>query len=79
MEKNKIKNFVIITNLSIFKKEFKLYEKKINLININNEIINYDNKKINILNIKTKNKYSNSLDSLNIAYKLTKDKYFIVS
>ena len=74
--KNKrIKNFVLFTNLLIFYKKFKYLEEKINIINIEKEF-NYNKNKINIIDYNTKNKYTNTLDSLKFAYKLTKKKYF---
>ena len=73
--KNKIKNFVLITNLSIFKKKIRYSDKKINIIDIKK--FNYDKEKLNILTFKTKNQNTNTLDALNVAYKLTKNNYFI--
>ena len=74
---NKINNFVIITNLSIFNKLKKISNKKINLIKYNNKINNFNKLKLNILNIETKNKYTNVLDSLKKTYDLTKKGLFI--
>ena len=75
-KKKKIKNFIILSNIKIFKVNINLSIKKINIIDLksNNK---YDPKKLNILTYPTKNKYTNTLDSLNLSYKLTKEKYFI--
>ena len=74
---NKIKNFIIISNYKIVTKS-KLFNKhKINLLKNKNEIKKYNKNKLNILNINSKNQYTNVLDSLKIAYKLTKSKLFI--
>ena len=75
--KGNIKNFILITNLTIFNKLNILNKSKINIINNNNEFEKYNNDKINILNIKTKNKNTNTIDSLNIAYNYTKKGMFI--
>ncbi len=74
--KRNLKNFVIISNYKIFLKFNLLKKEKTNLIE-NIKDLNYDSSKINILNFKTNNKFSNTYDSLNIAYKFTKKKYFI--
>ena len=72
----KIKNFVLITNLKIFNNKIKYPKKKINIININEEFT-FEIEKLNIITFKTKNKNTNTLDSLKYAYKLTKEKKFI--
>lgn len=72
----KIKNIVLITNEKIFLKNIKISITKINIIH-NKIIDNYDKNKLNILSYSTKNKYTNKLDSLKKAYKLTKEKKFI--
>ena len=74
--KRNLKNFVIISNYKIFLKFNLLKKEKTNLIE-NIKDLNYDSSKINILNFKTNNKFSNTYDSLNIAYKFKKKKYFI--
>ena len=74
--KRNLKNFVIISNYKIFLQFNLLKKEKTNLIE-NIKDLNYDSSKINILNFKTNNKFSNTYDSLNIAYKFTKKKYFI--
>ena len=74
--KNKIKNFVLFTNIQIFKKNIKFVKNKINIININS-IKKYDKKMLNIFTYETKNKHTNTIDSLNFAYNLTKKNLFI--
>jgi 4-hydroxythreonine-4-phosphate dehydrogenase len=72
----KIKDFILLTNVNIFIKYIKFSRNKINIINE----INYDNynkKKLNIYNYKTKNKETNTIDSLKYAYEITKKKEFI--
>ena len=73
--RNKIKNFILITNIDVFNKKIKFPIRNINLIKLSQKF-NYDDKKINIISFKTKNKYSNMLDSLKLAYKLTKKNLF---
>ncbi len=70
-EKNKINNFLILTNISILKKKKIINNNKLNVIKKNFINESYDKKKINIYSFKTKNKYTNTLDSLEISYKLT--------
>lgn len=74
----KIRNFILITNFNIFKKHNKksVDLNKINIIKKLN-IDDYDDKKINIINIKAKNKYENVINSLQKAYELTKNNFFI--
>jgi len=73
---NKINNFVLITNIRVFRENIKFPISKINLIN-ERQFNKYKNSKLNIYSFKTKNKHTNTLDSLNFAYKLTKKKQFI--
>jgi len=73
---NKINNFVLITNIKIFKNNIKFPSNKINVINEKN-IKNIKNNKLNIFSFKTKNKNTNTLDALEFAYKFTKNKLFI--
>ena len=72
----KINNFVLITNLTIFKKNINFATNKINIINSEKELRNYNKKKLNIYNIKTENIYTNAFESLKHAYLLTKKKLF---
>lgn len=72
----KINNFVLITNLIIFKKYINFPTNKINIINSEKELRNYNKKKLNIYNIKTRNIYTNAFESLENAYLLTKKKLF---
>ena len=74
---NKLKNFIIISNYNIIKKSNLINKYEINLIKNEDEIENYDRNKLNILDINTKDQYTNVIDSLRIAYKLTKIKLFI--
>ena len=57
-KKNNIKNFILITNYSIFEKFNLINKKRINIIK-NNRILDYKKNKFNILNIKSKNQYTN--------------------
>ena len=72
-----LKNIIILTNIKIFKNISNIYKLKLNILENENEIINYDNNKLNILNIFTKNIYTNSYDSLKEAYFLSKKNRFI--
>jgi len=72
----KINNFVLITNFTILKKNINFATNKINIINSETEIRNYNKKKLNIYNIKTENIYTNAFESLKHAYLLTKKKLF---
>ena len=74
-KKNKLKNFILITNINIFNKKIKFPMKNINIIESYKKI-NYVNKKLNIISFKTKNKNTNTIDSLYLAYKLTKNNIF---
>ena len=73
---NKINNFVLITNIKIFRNNIKFPSNKINVINEKN-IKNIKNNKLNIFSFKTKNKNTNTLDALEFSYKFTKNKIFI--
>lgn len=75
-EKGNINNFILITNINIFKKYIKFPNSKINLIN-DKSFKNYNKNKLNIFSYKTNNKNSNTIDSLEFAYKFTKNKKFI--
>ena len=75
-KKGNIKNFILITNINIFKNYIKFPNKSINLIN-DKSFNKFDESKLNILSYKTKNKVSNTMDSLELAYKYTKEKQFI--
>ncbi len=78
-KKNNISNFILISNYNIFKKKLSNFYniKLFNKLNNITEISNYNKNKINILDILTRNKYTNALDALKISYKLTKNKKFI--
>ena len=74
-KKKKINNFILITNINIFIKYIKIPIKKINIINqINSK--NYNKKKLNIYSFKTKNKDTNTIDSLKYAYEFTNKEIF---
>jgi len=75
-KKEKIKNFILITNIKIFNKYIKFSKKKINVVNEIN-FNNYNKKKLNIYSFKTINKNTNTIDSLKYAYEFTKKKKFI--
>lgn len=75
-KKGNLNNFILITNIHIFKNYIKFPNSKINLINKKN-FKNFNDKKLNVFSYKTKNKNSNTIDSLEFAYKFTKDKKFI--
>jgi 4-hydroxy-L-threonine phosphate dehydrogenase PdxA len=72
---NKIKNFILLTNINIFNNHIKFPRNKINLVNKIN-FHNYDKKKLNIFSFKTKNKDTNTIDALKFAYEFTKKKKF---
>ena len=78
-KKKKINNFILLSNINIFKKFIKYPIKKINVINKINKINinNYDKKKLNIYSFKTKDNNTNTMDALKYAYLLTKKKIFI--
>jgi len=76
-KKRKIKNFIIISNYKILKRKNLLLNYKINILKDNKTINNYKKDKLNILGIKTKNKYTNVIDSLETAYEYTKKGIFI--
>jgi 4-hydroxy-L-threonine phosphate dehydrogenase PdxA len=75
-KKNKIKDFILMTNITIFNKYIKFTKNKINVVNEINWNT-YDKKKLNIYSFKTKNKDTNTIDALEYAYELTKKKLFI--
>jgi 4-hydroxy-L-threonine phosphate dehydrogenase PdxA len=75
-KKRKINNFVLLTNINIFNKYIKFPIRKINLLNDIN-FNNYNKKKLNIYDFKTKNKNTNTMDSLKYAYELAKKQIFI--
>ncbi len=75
-KKEKIKNFILITNINIFNKYINFSKKKINIVNELN-FNNYSKKKLNIYSFKTQNKSTNTIDSLNYAYKFAKKKKII--
>ena len=66
-KKGKIKNFILLTNINIFKNYIKFSKNRINIIDEN--LNNYDNNKLNIYSFKTKNKNTNTIDALKYAYK----------
>jgi 4-hydroxythreonine-4-phosphate dehydrogenase len=74
-KKNKIKNFILITNINIFIKYLKFPRNKINIIEGNNFNHYYKNK-LNIYSFDTKNKETNTIDALKYAYEFTKKKKF---
>jgi len=75
-KKEKINNFILLTNIQIFNKFIKFPKKRINLLD-DISFNNYNNKKLNIYSYESRDKNSNTMDSLNYAYKLTKKKKFI--
>ena len=75
-KKKKIDNFILLTNINIFYKYINFSKKKINILN-EIDLSQYNKKKLNIYSFKTKNKNTNTLDSLRYAYELTKKKKFI--
>ena len=77
-KKGKINNFILFTNINIFQNYIKFPKKKINLINEVNAK-KFDKNKLNIYSYKTKNKNSNTFDSLGYAYELTKKKFLLES
>ena len=72
-KKNKIKDFILLTNVNIFIKYIKFPRNKINIMNGMN-YDNYNKAKLNIYNYKTKNKETNTIDALKYAYEFTKKK-----
>ena len=72
----KIKDFILLTNVNIFIKYIKFPRNKINIVNELN-FDNYNKKKLNIYNFITKNKNTNTMDSLKYAYELAKKQFFI--
>ena len=75
-KEKKIKDFILISNVNIFKKHIEFPENKINIIDGEN-FNNYNKNKLNIYSFKTKNKNTNTIDALDYAYKFTKNKIFI--
>ena len=63
-KKEKINNFVLLTNINIFNKYIKFPKNRIKILNEGN-LSNYNKKKLNILSFKTKNIDTNTMDSLN--------------
>ena len=74
-KKKKIRDFILITNINIFIKYIKFPKNNINIVSEKN-LDNYNKKKLNILNFKTKNKDTNTIDALKYAYKFTNKKIF---
>ncbi len=75
-KKEKINNFILITNINIFNKYIKFPKKRINILNKEN-LNKYNEKKLNILSFKTKNTHTNTMDSLKYSYEYTKKEIFI--
>ena len=75
-KKEKIKDFILFTNINIFEKNIEFPKKKINILNKIN-LKNYNKKKLNIYTFKTKNNDTNTMDSLKYAYEFTKKAIFI--
>ena len=75
-KKGNINNFIIFSNYKIFKNLCKIYKLKTNYIK-HIDIKNFDKKKINIYNFSTKNRHTNALDSIKIAYDFTTKNKFI--
>ena len=74
-KKEKIKNFILITNINIFIRYIKFPKNKINIIKEINSY-QYDKKKLNIYSFKTKNKNTNTIDALEYAYEFANKKKF---
>jgi 4-phospho-D-threonate 3-dehydrogenase / 4-phospho-D-erythronate 3-dehydrogenase len=75
-KKDKIKDFVLITNINIFHKYIKFPKKKINVLN-ETDFNNYNQNKLNIYSFKTKNSNTNTIGALKHAYDFTKKGFFI--
>jgi len=75
-KRKKIKNFVLITNINIFRTHINFSKNKINILN-DTDFNNYNERKLNIYSYKTKNKKTNTIDALKYAYEFTKKKKFI--
>ena len=75
-KRNKIKDFILLTNINIFNKHVKFPKKKINIVKKIN-FINYNKNKLNIFSFKTKNKNSNTIDALKYSYEFTKKNIFL--
>jgi len=76
-EKKNINNFILISNYNLLNKSKLISKHKLNKLNKLSEFKKYNKNKINILNIDTKNEHTNCLDSLKVAYNLTKKSHFI--
>ena len=78
-KKNKLKDFIIISNYELFSKF--IIKNKINLklfkCSIKNDKISFDRELFNIFDIKANNYNQNTFNSLIESYKLVKKKYFI--
>lgn len=74
---NNISNFILISNNIIFNNLKLIKKNKVNSIDNYKDLYKYDKNKLNLLNYSTENKYTNTYDSLKIAYELTKNKLFI--
>jgi 4-phospho-D-threonate 3-dehydrogenase / 4-phospho-D-erythronate 3-dehydrogenase len=75
-KKEKIKDFILFTNINIFIKHIKFPKNRINVIDEIN-FDNYNKKKLNIYSYKTKNKETNTIDALKHAYEFTYNKIFV--
>ena len=75
-KEEKIHDFILLTNISIFNKYIKFPKKKINILNKSN-LNNYKKKQLNIYSFKTKNDHTNTIDALKFAYQFTKKRIFI--
>ena len=77
-KKNKIKNFILFTDIEILKKNIeKKYINKINIIDLEKLNYNYKNKNLNIYNFKSKSLEDNTYKSLKFAYKFCKNEICI--
>ena len=72
--KNKIKNFILFSDIKIINKYLKNKNllKKINLIDLNNKNLNLKFNKINIYSYNSKSLEDNTYKSLNYAYEFCK-------
>ena len=75
-KRDKIRDFILLTNIDIFYKYIKISKQNINVMSDLN-LTKYDNTKLNIYTFRTKNNNSNTMDSLKYAYEFTKKKLFI--
>ena len=78
-KKKKINNFILLSDIKLVSKllKNKNLDKKINLISLNNNKINFDKRKINIFSYKTISSEDNTYKSLMYAYKLCVEKICI--